>query len=101
MTFKTVAEAFEFYKDKTPAQIETRAAEIKGQIETDPAADVTTLKIEIDGLSQARANMTERQPQGGTQSQGGQPAAGSEARSSALSALTPARASTCCTSARS
>lgn len=87
MTFKTVAEAFEFYKDKTPAQIETRAAEIKGQIETDPAADVTTLKIEIDGLSQARANMTERQPQGGTQSQGGQPAAGSEARSSALSAL--------------
>lgn len=55
MKFKTIAEAYTFYRAKSLEEIETRAAEIKGTIETDPNADVTALNIEISGLQQAKA----------------------------------------------
>ena len=56
MNFKTVAEAFNHYRTATLEEIERRAAEIKGIIETDAEADITTLNIELTGLAQAKAN---------------------------------------------
>lgn len=61
MKFKTVAEAFNYWNQKTLQEIETRAAEIKGQIETDPAVDVTSLNIEIAGLQQAKTNIQDKE----------------------------------------
>lgn len=60
MKFKNVAEAFNFYRNSTIGEIEKRAAEIKGIIETDANADVATLNIELDGLSQAKTNVEQR-----------------------------------------
>lgn len=64
MKFETVAEAFNYYRNASLEEIERRAAEIKGMIETDPAADVTSLNIEISGLQQAKENVKERQAGG-------------------------------------
>lgn len=69
MKFKTVAEAFNYWNQKTLQEIETRAAEIKGQIETDPVADVTSLNIEIAGLQQAKTNIQDKE--GGAMQQRG------------------------------
>lgn len=69
MKFKTVAEAFNYWNQKTLQEIETRAAEIKGQIETDPAVDVTSLNIEIAGLQQAKTNIQDKE--GGAMQQRG------------------------------
>lgn len=55
MKFKTIAEAYNHYKGMTLEQIETRAAEIKRQIETDANADVAALNIEAEGMEQAAA----------------------------------------------
>lgn len=60
MKFKTVQEAFNHWNTKTLEEIERRAAEIKGQIETDPNADIAVLNIEISGLQQAKANLQEK-----------------------------------------
>jgi HK97 family phage major capsid protein len=60
MKFKTIAEAFNFWNTKTIKEIEARAAEIKNLVETDPAADVDALNIEVAGLQQAKANLEER-----------------------------------------
>ena len=57
MKFKTIAEAFNYWNTKTLEEIETRAAEIKQLVTTDPAADMETLNIEISGLQQAKANL--------------------------------------------
>lgn len=58
MKFKTVAEAFNHYRTATLEEIETRAAEIKGIIEKDAGADIASLNIEIDGLKQAKDNLS-------------------------------------------
>ena len=55
MKFKTIAEAYNHYTGMTLEQIETRAAEIKRQIETDANADVAALNIEAEGMEQAAA----------------------------------------------
>ena len=60
MKFKTIAEAFNFWNTKTIKEIEARAAEIKNLVETDPAADVDALNIDVAGLQQAKANLEER-----------------------------------------
>lgn len=65
MKFKTVAEAFNYYRNFTLGAIETRAAQIKGEIDTDPNADITSINIEIEGLNQAKQNIQDKQP--GTQ----------------------------------
>lgn len=57
MTFKTIAEAFNHYRNVSVSDIEKRAAEIKGTIETDAEADVATLNIELSGLKQAKENI--------------------------------------------
>lgn len=61
MKFKTIAEAFEFYRNKTISEIETRAQEIENLIKTDANADVDALNIEAEGMNQA---MTELRSQG-------------------------------------
>lgn len=61
MKFKTIAEAFNFYKNKTIEQLETRAAEIRSQIETDENVDIQALNIELSGIAEAKRNAQERQ----------------------------------------
>jgi len=60
MKFKTIAESFNFYRNASIQQIETRAAEIKGSIETDAEADITSLNIEIQGLNAAKENIADK-----------------------------------------
>lgn len=59
--FKNVAEAFNFYNGKSIADIEKRAQEVKGMIETDPDVDIKSLNIELTGLAQAKANAQEKE----------------------------------------
>ena len=64
MNFKSVQEAFNFYRNKTINEIETRAQELKATIETDPDIDLSTLKtmkIELEGLDQAKENAQEKE----------------------------------------
>lgn len=65
MKFKTIAEAFNHYRAAALEEIERRAAEIKGTIETDPEADITTLNVELSGLRQAKENLASRQADSG------------------------------------
>lgn len=60
MKFKTVAEAFNHYRNYSLADIEKRAAEIGQIIDTDPNADIQALNIELDGLKEAKANLEQR-----------------------------------------
>ena len=60
MKFKTIQEAFNHYRTATIEEIERRAAEIKGTIETDPNADIMSLNIEISGLQEAKANLQDK-----------------------------------------
>lgn len=64
MKFKTIAEAYNFYKTKTAAEIEQRAAEIKNLVNTDANADIEALNIEAEGMEQA---MNEIRSQEGAQ----------------------------------
>ncbi len=61
MTFKNVAEAFNYYRNYSIEQIEQRAAQLKGVIDTDPNADITSINIEIEGLKQAKENQQDKQ----------------------------------------
>ncbi|MCC3724317.1 phage major capsid protein, partial [Staphylococcus haemolyticus] len=61
--FDTVQEAFNHYRNASLEDIETRAREIKGQIDTDPDTNVTKLNVEIEGLNQAKANIKEKENQ--------------------------------------
>lgn len=61
MKFNTVQEAFNHYRTASLEEIERRAAEIKGTIETDANADVMALNIEISGLQQAKENAQTKQ----------------------------------------
>lgn len=63
MNFKTVAEAFNYWNSKSLQEIETRAQEIKGTIETDPNVDIKSLNIELTGLAQAKENAQEKETQ--------------------------------------
>jgi len=57
MKFKTVAEAFNHYRNKTVAELEQRAREIQNTIDTDAAADIEALNIELRGIKEARENI--------------------------------------------
>lgn len=61
MKFKTIAEAFNFYKDYTADQLEQRAAEIKGLIERDANVDINALNIELMGIKEAKENLASKQ----------------------------------------
>lgn len=60
MKFKTIAEAFNYYRNSNMTDIEKRAAEIGSIIDTDPNADIESLNIELEGLKQAKTNIEER-----------------------------------------
>lgn len=66
MKFKTVAEAFNYYRNHSLADIEKRAKEIGQLIDTDPNADIESLNIELEGLKEAKANIEERSKNPGT-----------------------------------
>lgn len=61
MKFKTVAEAFNHYRTFTNEQLEKRAQEVSGMIETDPDVDITALNIELTGIKQAKDNNMENE----------------------------------------
>jgi len=61
MKFNTVQEAFNHYRTATTAEIEQRAIEIKMEINDNPAADIDSLNIELDGLKEAKTNVEEKQ----------------------------------------
>lgn len=63
MNFKTVQEAFNYWNGKSLKEIETRAQEVKGMIETDPDVDIKSLNIELTGLAEAKANAQEKEKQ--------------------------------------
>lgn len=60
MKFKTIAEAFNYYKNHSIADIEKRTAEIGNLINTDPNINIQELNIELEGLKQAKENIEER-----------------------------------------
>lgn len=76
MNFKTVAEAFNYWNGKTVKEIEQRAQEIKGTIETDPNVDIKSLNIELTGLAQAKENVQEKENQGDPEARGFTPITG-------------------------
>lgn len=59
--FKTVQDAFNHYRNYSLADIEKRAQEVKGVIETDPGVDIKALNIELTGLAEAKANAQDKQ----------------------------------------
>lgn len=63
MKFKTVAEAFNYYRNHSVGDIEKRAAEIGELINSDPNVDIQSLNIELEGLKQAKENIEERSQQ--------------------------------------
>lgn len=60
MKFKSIAEAFNYYRNHSKADIEKRAAEIGALINTNPNIDIQELNIELEGLKQAKENIEER-----------------------------------------
>lgn len=66
MKFKTVAEAFNHYRNMELSQLESRAAAIGTEIDTNAEADIESLNIELRGIKEAKANLEMRsaQPQG-------------------------------------
>ena len=61
MNFKTVQEVFNHYRTASLEDIETRAVDIKALVATDQNADIDALNIELEGLKQAKANISEKQ----------------------------------------
>lgn len=59
--FDTVQDAFNHYRNYSLADIEKRAQEVKGVIETDPGVDIRSLNIELTGLAEAKANAQDKQ----------------------------------------
>lgn len=60
MKFRTVAEAFNYYRTKTVEEMEARAKEIGHIIDTDEKADISALNIELSGIKEARENLETR-----------------------------------------
>lgn len=65
MEFRTVAEAFNYYRNFTVEALEKRAQEVSGIIDTDPNVDITKLNIELQGIKEAKENTEARSQNGG------------------------------------
>lgn len=63
MKFKTIAEAFNYYRNFSVGDIEKRSSEIGKLIDVDPNIDIESLNIELEGLKQAKSNIEERSQQ--------------------------------------
>lgn len=57
MKFKTVAEAFNFYRNKTVEEMEARAAAINADIDSNSNADIEAYNIELRGIKEAKENV--------------------------------------------
>lgn len=57
MKFKTVAEAFNHYRNMDVAALEARAQAINQEIDTNADADIEALNIELRGIKEARENI--------------------------------------------
>lgn len=57
MKFKTVAEAFNFYRNKTVKELEERAQAINTEIDSNPNVDIEALNIELRGIKEAKENI--------------------------------------------
>lgn len=60
MKFKSIAEAFNYYRNHSKEDIEKRALAINQEINTNPNVDIKSLNIELEGLKQAKENIEER-----------------------------------------
>lgn len=60
MKFKSIAEAFNYYRTQSVETMEQRAAEIGKIIDTDENADIDALNIELQGIKEARENAETR-----------------------------------------
>lgn len=63
MKFKTVAEAFNYYRTQSIEAMEKRAQEINQAIDSDPNVDIEAFNIELRGIKEARENAELRQSQ--------------------------------------
>lgn len=57
MKFKTVAEAFNLYRNKTVEEMEARAQAINADIDSNPNADIEAYNIELRGIKEAKENV--------------------------------------------
>lgn len=57
MKFTSVAEAFNFYRNKTVKELEERAQAINASIDSDPNVDIEALNIELRGIKEAKENI--------------------------------------------
>ena len=60
MKFNTVAEAFNYYRTQSIEDMQTRAAEIGKEIDSNAEADVEALNIELRGIKEAKENVETR-----------------------------------------
>ena len=60
MKFKTVAEAFNYYKDKDVKTLMKRAAVINADIDVNPDADIEAYNVELKGIKEAKENIESR-----------------------------------------
>ena len=60
MAFANIADAFNYWNGKSAEQIERRAREIRGTIETDPDCELKALNIELTALNQAADNAKDK-----------------------------------------
>lgn len=67
--FKSIAEAFNYYKNLTNAQLEKRAQEIQNDIEKNPDADIQAYNIELTGIAEAKRNNDDKQKNAPTPNQ--------------------------------
>lgn len=56
MKFKSVAEAFNYYRTQAIDDMQKRAVEIGKEIDSNPDADIEALNIELRGIKEAREN---------------------------------------------
>ena len=57
MKFTTVAEAFNFYRNKDVKELEARAQAINADIDSNPNADIEAYNIELRGIKEAKENI--------------------------------------------
>ena len=60
MKFTSEAEAFNFYRTKTVEEMQTRAAQIATEINSNADADIDALNVELRGIKAARENVESR-----------------------------------------
>ena len=60
MRFKTVQEAFNFYRHFSVEDIEKRAAAIIDEVNSNPEANIEALNIELEALEQVKQNWEDK-----------------------------------------